>query len=401
MEKREDGKIVLNTPVGLNLELLFADKSIAFKPKAEFLIHQTNYFDKQGGYQINSTNHSSFFGIKKGDLALIIRRLVDAGVIKKVKNYSPGNTSNTYQMVQAFSIENAQKSFYGIEEITFLRKWVADDYIVKNPSDSKFVKETKSKKATIASQQKEINDLKALLFDVLGKLNPNLPTSLSIVNCGEVAAPDSSTSTELKLNEGQPGIQSPTIDVSVKADSLTNEEGVSMPLPVHETAASTDLSAADLEALDELLLVFDGNDTPDTKVEIQLLSMAETISTTDHCDVKEDEPVEQSDDLNTDVDTEGNIEKETYLNGNMTVDLDEDMLGIFYNDKIGCIINYDEIKPWCSRLPKSEKQRFYLYLMSTTGNSVKFPLNVHTKAEFTREESEAGVMFTYRTMMAA
>ncbi|TWR30468.1 hypothetical protein FPZ43_05880 [Mucilaginibacter pallidiroseus] len=399
-EQKAGGKIVLNTPLGLNLDLLFADLSIKFKPKAEFIIHQINYYHKDGGYQVHSKNHCWFFGIKGSELALIINRLIDSGIITKARNYYPGNTSNVYRMVQSFDIATSQKSFYHPDELLFIKKWAADGFIVKSAATSKFVKPN-STKSTIASQQKEIEELKALLFEVLGKLNVTVPTSLPIGNREVLAVSDFSSSIDLTLSDGQLGIQSPTIDLPMKADLITIAEGLTTPQSVLDNATLTDFSAKNIEDLNELLSVFNGDERLHTEEKARLSPMAEIISTTNQYDKINDELIEQALGSDAKLESIGTTEIEVDLTDTVEMFPYEDTMCISYRDKAGCIVNYQEIETWCSLMSDVAKQDFYYQLLTAEGKISNIQVNKHTKFQFLRKEIPEGFEFTYQKMIAA
>lgn len=384
IEKKE--WYTFNTPAGLNLELMFADFSIKFKPKAEFLIHQINFYNKNGGYQINSKNHCWLLGIKGGELATILGRLIDSGIIIKVKNFTPGNTSNTYKMVKPLDMATAQKSYYKIDNFQFLKKWAADNHIVKNADMSNFEKNPATKSSIIAAQKREINMLKSQVLELHKKSDDSVFSDL------------------LVKYEEDLMMHSPIPEVTMPFDTHVEEEEMVIGLPVQENGLLSDLLVEDEEDLRQLELIF--NNTEVSNVECKLTSshMTKSDSISEFPIIKNTELisnkifenlndvklVEQFNDLG-----DGFLKYDTVMNGYLEILPYGDMLCIIYGDKQGCIENYEQIKPWCSQLPRLEQQSLYYSLIESTGNTITIPLNRHTKAQFKREETEAGIVFNY------
>ncbi|MGY3214038.1 hypothetical protein [Mucilaginibacter sp. HD30] len=354
----EDKPVIFNTPAGFNFQNLFEEHSIKFKPKVEFLIHQINYYDNRGGYQIHSKNHQWFFGIKGTELAMMLRKLVANGIIKLAANYHPGNTSNTYKMVTPFDIKAAdtQQSFYYAHEVTFVKKWILDGHIVKNASTSSFIKERKAttNSAIIAAQQKQIDELRAQV--------------LSFVNQSITGKDKQST-------------------IRISNVEIVNDN------PQATTISETD-TKVDESPLDQNLML----DASGAMEEILPLSF----DTVTPVDVVEDEPdISQLATLLSQ-NTMPNVEEKAFK-GNLTIHYLEQGLGvgIEHGDTWGVLYNYDEMQPWCEALSEFEKQRLYHHIITSTEKDIKFPLNKHTKALFTRELMNGGLLFSYRGVYTA
>lgn len=399
-ENNEDNIVIFNTPAGYNFEALFSGLSIKFKPKVDFLIHQINFFDNKGGYQVNSKNHRWFFGIKGTELAMMLRRLVDSGIIKLVTNYNPGNRSNTYRMVNAFNSasQSTQKNFYYAQQILFVEKWIQDGYIVKNEVTSTFKKERKmTNAALIAEQQKQITDLQAKLTS-LGQLKSTPQSEVSGVNyCNPVQL---SIGSLLVTAKAENLVKVPLQATVASFDGLVEESQKVQPL-VPETIAEADIFEVNGKEIAELALMFGDEPitSPDTRV-IDLPSL-EVLSTEASLQAIVDQPIEQISAERNTLATNGIADKETFLNGTLTVHYLPDGVVIENGDKLGLLKNFEGIKPWCEPMPAFEKQRLYDYLMTSTGRDVSFPLNLHTKALFTRELVDGDLLFTYMTLSAA
>jgi len=136
-------KVHFNIPSNLNLELLFNDYSSRDLIKIQFLIHQINFFTRKNslGYQLHIKNHSDFLGIKNGELTSMLTRLVDNGILKiTIRGSKKSQRSNTYAMVDSFDINESNRYTYPVSKYQFLKKWVADGYIVKAKKDSAYSK---------------------------------------------------------------------------------------------------------------------------------------------------------------------------------------------------------------------------------------------------------------------
>ena len=136
-------EVHFNTPKNINFELLFSDLKPKDLIKIQFLIHQINFFTRKesNGYQLHIKNHSGFLGIKDGELTAILTRLVDNGIIKVTsKGSKKSQRSNTYAMVEHYGINESNTHTYQVSKYQFLKKWIADGYIVKAKKDSAYVK---------------------------------------------------------------------------------------------------------------------------------------------------------------------------------------------------------------------------------------------------------------------
>ncbi len=335
-EVNKQQTFVFNTPIGVDVELLFSDFSISFKPKVEFLIHQINYYNKNGGYQVHSKNHCWFFGIKGSELATILKRLVDSGIIVKTQNYSPGNKSSKYKMVKPFDKDIAKRNYYNVDEIQFLRKWVADNCIVKSAATSNFKKTLSPTASLIAEQKREIAELKALL-------NQKSNDSIVIVPL-EPAINDVDTTQE-------------------EEDIFILREQVAEDIVTH-------VYNEDIVSIEE---------SKDSEV-VNTMIMAE--------------------DAETNV-QESNGITEVVLSDNLSTHIKDDVLYIFYNGKMGCILNYGEFEQPYSKLPNQEKVKFLSKIMTSPLESFFYPLNKILSILLSKQLLEDYVMVTYEGIRAA
>jgi hypothetical protein len=407
-ENNEDKPVIFNTPAGFNFEALFSGLSIKFKPKVEFLIHQINYYDYKGGYQIHSKNHSWFLGIKGTELAMMLRQLVDNGIIKLATNYNPGNTSNTYKMINAFDIKDpsTQKNFYYAHEVLFVKKFILDGHIVKSAVTSKFKKERKITTAVvIAEQQEQIDELRAIIYEMqeISKVTP-------LIENDSVHLPRDITPTTERAYEEV--LMVDKVPINPLTDLLPTAEGLPMQSPLPDIELSTDLPVVpEKKELNELLPLFSDDSKANTNGEIIQLPIAEVTSTDKSISVNLIPPVvlEASDSkelvnepnqFNTEA-IKYSLESETFMDGALSVEPYDGTLCILYGDKVACISNFEDIKPWCLRLPTAERQRLYYSLITATGSSINFQLSTQVKVKFSRTEIKSGTMFSYQYVMAA
>lgn len=183
--KNEQKEVFFNTPKDLNIGLLFSDMANKFIPKIQCLLHLINRDANKGGYQLNSKNHTWFFGINTIEFSRIIKRLVDNNIIKLVSNHQSGEVSRVYKMVQPFTQSDSNKHVYNSDSFLFIQKFVADNYMVVHPKNSKFIKvaKTKVKKVSTDSRDILIQELRERISQLESMLNitpASIPKRLSI-----------------------------------------------------------------------------------------------------------------------------------------------------------------------------------------------------------------------------
>jgi hypothetical protein len=164
-ELNEEKKIVFNTPKNLNVAKEFPEFSNKDLPKIECLVNQINYMDNGRGYQVHIKKHAWSYCLSNGEVGLILKRLVSLGIIKKAGDNTPGLVSNAYQMVQRYTNDNSNKSYYQVSDYLFMQKLQADKWVAMGKERSKYVKPQKADDPELLKAQSRIKELEALLTE--------------------------------------------------------------------------------------------------------------------------------------------------------------------------------------------------------------------------------------------
>lgn len=186
--------ITLNVPKNIDLDDLYPDLQRSNINHIIFLIHQINFYTPKGGYQINNKNFSDFFGVGTGKISKYLKLLKEKGIIKKISGYKISATSNTYVMVSPFNSQNENevtKVFFdpdARECPVFIKKWVADNYLVVSKDKSSYDPKNKVKftdhgdgefiSFVFEKKQYNIFDSTGKLQKLLGKLSNKLQLRL-------------------------------------------------------------------------------------------------------------------------------------------------------------------------------------------------------------------------------
>ncbi|WP_316817310.1 hypothetical protein [Pedobacter nyackensis] len=144
--------------------------------KIYFLYFKIN--KENNNYQVNSTNHTWFYGFKnRGELGQILHRLVNKIFILKIsESYTIGYKSNTYSLMKPYDYknENCYRINYYDGQVKFpmwVQKYVADGGIVKNRETTNWIKDAKNSTKSESNKDIEIKQLKAEIERLQGLLS--------------------------------------------------------------------------------------------------------------------------------------------------------------------------------------------------------------------------------------
>lgn len=167
---------------------IFAGQTQTFKDKVLFLINlinkntkteTVNFENKLKGYQLHNDNHTYFFAFRSSDMQLkeIKDLLIKNNVIQMVGQYLVGSVSMEYAITKQYQYDydkgEVKCNYPTIKDIkkTYLKKYVADHYVVKSSEDTEYQRKSKKTEEEFEQQAEEAITIKEQMNEMQRQIN--------------------------------------------------------------------------------------------------------------------------------------------------------------------------------------------------------------------------------------